>query len=1533
MATITAVDAVFETQDDVEDGNTYGTSTDISSIAQHSSNDEQLVITTDSSHGISTGDWIAVEGYPGYNGIYIVEGTSSTTLNIRAEFQSDLASSSSGTVREVTHNDAYSVRTSGTMTIGDNNTSVSRVIHRSPKMIRLQHQIRMYENPDNTPALDIGSPEYPTMILASYSAGSWPNGGVFRGEGSGTNPVIRLTRCNFTYLPRVRNSAFGGNLMEIIVEAENCNFSWLYDRAVPFFGNNGIFRNCVFYGATGNLPTSSDQSFFLANPRVFENCVIERWGVGLKLEYGTAFWGSVEFINCGAEAFVSRSYQGSGGAGSGTLSGFTDGAMNLVDSIFSLDLCGFAYEGIMDIWRTVRTTAKDVDGTAIQGAKLFYQDTAPTTPVERKYSLECQARVRVTSDETYLESRDTVINLIDDASELMYRFRPGETVAVTGSSTAGNNLTANVTGAEFTEGSGEFFAHNSRLYLDEAFTTNETSDSTYTIEKQPPESDADGDLQDLLVQVFHAQAKQYGDNSWYESGTRDSILISEAIDNLDAIQDGTGTWAGRVESDAFHRTSWRLVMVPPYPYGIATLDVSLDLNESGEPFSWNPLLSEDPLITETDPDVVAAYTTLETAAKMYDYLEYWKREDGNEEYPRHDIRMAIRNGTVLDFGELDVTLSIDATDVLSVTTDSNGVQTGVTLKTGTNFDGGIQTDGTVTVPSALRITGSVADSTGIDIIVGGFSAAHRSACGAWPSSQGTTDRSNIITAANFETRNDVTLSVNGLTISLDTDGADFRKYGTGTKLIMSGWTNDANNAEADIDTISGDGTSCTLTRTSSGSFVSEAPGNDIDIEDGDATTIRLRLARNTSYYLVTDAVSYLRSSALLIDTGIISSVTGALRRIVDTAGDDLVPSDSDLTANEREQLKLIEYDVDDDIIRFGASSSVNEYTFGPVARAIEIGQSSPSALADPYIITLREGSFTIENDSDRTIERAANVDTSLVPDLSEFQVTKIGSTDQKDFVDYSKGAIIVQSSSPAVVSVVVDEVDIPQDNFDERMAGVPASTKDDYKSDASLQAIGASIFGDSFQGTWAAGTFAVGDVAWHSDRFYECTVARTSSNTDNPATDTASWDVAQVTASGGGGGAIDQTTFNTRMENVPSSVKNTYKAASVSFDQSTFDERMAAVPSATKDGYKSDVSILENTTHGLAALKTLLDAIPTDNPTVPTTTQIVTAIQAADFEDGDGTQTLAQVLAAIKDVVDDIPTTITFPDTDDANAVATEVLRLLRTETADGASGSGSGATDSWLHIIRGIETAVDAIPTDVMDQTTFNTRMSNVSSAIKNTYKATTFSGTVSLDSSSNAAIATAVLNAFDIDARTSTTNPGDFVQRIREIKTAIDDIPTDDSIQIVGSSIFGDKFQGIWAAGTFEVNDVVWHSDTNTDKFYRCTAARDSNDTDDPAADTASWSVVQILSERVSDAIRDLEVIEDSDGDNDINLLKALKILLSIVLGEIKTSGSNLKVYTPDPGGATEAGESDDNLVATIPQITASDNRPAGSTIPSDS
>lgn len=46
----------------------------------------------------------------------------------------------------------------------------------------------------------------------------------------------------------------------------------------------------------------------------------------------------------------------------------------------------------------------------------------------------------------------------------------------------------------------------------------------------------------------------------------------------------------------------------------------------------------------------------------------------------------------------------------------------------------------------------------------------------------------------------------------------------------------------------------------------------------------------------------------------------------------------------------------------------------------------------------------------------------------------------------------------------------------------------------------------TFRGTWAAGDYAVGDIVLHSADFYQCTAARDSSDTSNPATDTTSWD-------------------------------------------------------------------------------------------------------------------------------------------------------------------------------------------------------------------------------------------------------------------------------------------------------------------------------------------------------------------------------------------------------------------------------------------
>ena len=66
---------------------------------------------------------------------------------------------------------------------------------------------------------------------------------------------------------------------------------------------------------------------------------------------------------------------------------------------------------------------------------------------------------------------------------------------------------------------------------------------------------------------------------------------------------------------------------------------------------------------------------------------------------------------------------------------------------------------------------------------------------------------------------------------------------------------------------------------------------------------------------------------------------------------------------------------------------------------------------------------------------------------------------------------------------------------------------------AQIEAIGAAAYGDSWEGIWAAGAFAVGNVVHYGGRYYECSATRTSSNTQNPATDASSWDVVGSSAS------------------------------------------------------------------------------------------------------------------------------------------------------------------------------------------------------------------------------------------------------------------------------------------------------------------------------------------------------------------------------------------------------------------------------------
>ena len=611
------------------------------------------------------------------------------------------------------------------------------------------------------------------------------------------------------------------------------------------------------------------------------------------------------------------------------------------------------------------------------------------------------------------------------------------------------------------------------------------------------------------------------------------------------------------------------------------------------------VLPENDLITSATIDDVPSEAA--TFDDIYDMLAKYAFDN------QEDIACSVSEG-LLTFTDDDVTLSTSGS--LTRSSGTLTIPCADTLETGTKITS-IKVTNDLTIPVDINVEGSYSDRLGIIVRIVGYTSGHRATAGAWPASQGTLNRDNIVTTANYITRTDVSIDSSSNTLSSAT--IDFRVFGVGTKLIMSGWDNDENNTEADIATVAADGTSCTITHNDGGSFVTESAGNEIEIENGDTTVIQMRLEENSQYYFVADAVSYLRSPTFLLDTSVITTVIGSLTRITDSAGDDLIPVAADLTDDEKDEIALIEYDYDDDKIYFGASSDTNEYTFRAVARAIEVGQSRTDALSNPYICTIRTGSFTFENDSDRQIARASGISDSLVPDLSGFQFKKIGTSDLKDYVDYEKGAIIVNGGDPAVVTLNVGNVDIPQTRFNERMDNVTDSIKDTYKNedDGAINAVGSSIFGSSFKGEWEAGTYIVDDIVWFTDKFYKCTTARSSTDTDDPATDTSSWEVAKVAA--GGGSSLDQTTFNTRMENVPDSTKDTYKGTggTSSYSESNLHTHLDSY--TNKDDWKADVS-----------------SIPTSNPSAA---DIVTAIQAADFGAGDGTQTLSQQFEILLDII------------------------------------------------------------------------------------------------------------------------------------------------------------------------------------------------------------------------------------------------------------------------------------------------------------
>ena len=402
---------------------------------------------------------------------------------------------------------------------------------------------------------------------------------------------------------------------------------------------------------------------------------------------------------------------------------------------------------------------------------------------------------------------------------------------------------------------------------------------------------------------------------------------------------------------------------------------------------------------------------------------------------------------------------------------------------------------------------------------------------------------------------------------------------------------------------------------------------------------------------------------------------------------------------------------------------------------------------------------------------------------------------------------------------------------------------------------------------WEAGIHSVNDQAAWDGKIYECIVARTAGDTDNPATDTTSWRAVSGATGGGGGissvrtdGTIDGDGVNSDL-----SVHNPFSDA---------DETLL-------DGVAVDV-IVYYVLSNVHAEFDALDFGDTVRFTYGTHTHDATVL--AGERDGNIARLIIQPIAVWTAIEAEANTTLTHG----SDQLGGWVNASLQTALSDiDRSGrwyrslreTGAG-TDVWRLIDR-----VDRLDDTHLSLGTRSGTTLIIESSTGNDVTLPSASTTeAGLESAANNELLEALPQKWVsaqvyaegtqvtfgehlyrcIVARTvaDTDNPSvdttgwtqlgsgetDLALGTRTASTLEVESSTGDDVTLpavttnqAGLATGADKTQlnsapMRWAAGIFSVGDQVQHDN----KVYICTAARTAADTDDPETDSASWDVV---------------------------------------------------------------------------------------------
>ena len=779
---------------------------------------------------------------------------------------------------------------------------------------------------------------------------------------------------------------------------------------------------------------------------------------------------------------------------------------------------------------------------------------------------------------------------------------------------------------------------------------------------------------------------------------------------------------------------------------------SLSLTAVGE---RDVIASLAPDSNVTSADAASVPSEAATFDDIYDMVHKYAVEN------QEDLQATVASGE-LDFGSLDI--SLEHTGTFGISGGTVTVPCDSTVEAGTRVKS-IKTTGTITISEDVDVAGPYEDTNGVAVIFNGLPGGHEAhdpgenhhgVVAAWPQSQGTDDRRNLISG---------------------------------------------------------------------------------EVVDDDATSIRLILQPDTAYYWVMDAIGFRRSAVNSLDTTSQRSVTGSLEEIVDAQGNDLIPHS--LTTSEQAQVDLIDWAAD--FITIDADGTNDKLSYNAMVYAVEEGQSTEAAqgslmyparievgrvvfpatgsqkwrakatvtsgavstainnsggysagdtdivvdsvtglIAGNTIIfnagrsseeekviesiAVSTNTITLENGLDNALTDHAGVTKpEAIPDLQSTGVGKDGSEDAEDFIDFSNGPVKYKAEAPVFASIV----GATESDFHTYMESLPVATR--------------QLIADALQ----------------QSRFDVLMLAVPNTTKD------------EYKGSGGGGGSsLTQSAFNSLMEDLTDSIKDAFKADvsalsstahglaalktlidAVPTSQSDFDALVDGLPTATKDALKANVAALADSSHGLAALRTLIEGLNN-----LTTAQIVSAIQAMDASTASGTQTLGAMLDAIKAAVDAIPT-----DNSLSQSTFDSLVAGLPSDTKDTLKADVTALANS-TYGLAALKTLIDGIPTDnAISQSAFDSLVAGLPAATKNALKANV---TALANSTYGLAALKALIDAIPTDTAatitqasfnalmsgvTSTIKGGykanvsilaNTTHGLAALKTLIDALPTDNSI-----------------------------------------------------------------------------------------------------------------------------------------------------------